>query len=150
VTRVVVGVDGSQEASRALRRAAHEARLRGADLDVVHVVAAPSVLADPVLFPPPSRQELHARGLELIDETLTGTEVDDLEVERITVIGHAARALCDVAKGAELLVVGARGLGGFRGLLVGSVTHQVVAHAPCPVLVVVPEDRTVAQEPPQE
>ena len=148
MTRVVVGVDGSRDAASALRRAVHEARLRGADLDVVHVVAAPSVLADPVLFPPPSRQELHARGLEVIDETLAGTDVGGLEIERIAMIGHAARVLCDVAKGAELLVVGARGLGGFRGLLVGSVTHQVVAHAPCPVLVVVPEGRPVAQEPP--
>jgi nucleotide-binding universal stress UspA family protein len=41
------------------------------------------------------------------------------------------------------LVVGSRGLGGFRGLLLGSVTQQVVAHAPCPILVVVPEDRAL-------
>jgi nucleotide-binding universal stress UspA family protein len=55
--------------------------------------------------------------------------------------GGAAGVLCARAQDAELVVVGARGLGGFRGLLLGSVTQQVVAHSPRPVVVVVPEDR---------
>jgi nucleotide-binding universal stress UspA family protein len=59
-------------------------------------------------------------------------------VEPILVRDQAAGALLDVAKGAELLVVGSRGRGGFTGLLLGSVGQQVVHHAPCPVVVVPP------------
>ena len=50
--------------------------------------------------------------------------------------GQAADAICEEAKGAELLVVGSRGLGGFRGLLLGSVSQQCAHFAPCPVLIV--------------
>jgi nucleotide-binding universal stress UspA family protein len=141
VTRIVVGVDGSEQALRALRWAVEEARGRDAALAVVHVVPRPVNLADPILLPPPPEHDLEARGLEVIDQALAQVETDDLEVERAVVPGHAAWALCEAATDADLLVVGARGLGGFRGLLVGSVTHQVVAHAPCPVVVVVPETR---------
>jgi nucleotide-binding universal stress UspA family protein len=50
--------------------------------------------------------------------------------------GQPADVLCEEAAGADLLVVGSRGLGGFRGLLVGSVSQQCVHHSPCPVVVV--------------
>lgn len=139
--RVVVGIDGSEQAERALHRAVEEARLRGADLTVVHVVSLPFNLADPILMPRPTEDELRSLGLELIDKALGDLAVDDLDVERIALVGHAAHQLCEAAQGADLLVVGSRGLGGFRGLLVGSVTHQVVGHARCPILVVVPQDR---------
>ena len=141
MSRIVVGIDGSEQASRALRWAVADARRRGAELEVVHAVPMPFNLADPILIPPPPEHDLRSAGLKVIDETLAEAEVADLEVRSTVVIGHAASVLCDAAKGAELLVVGSRGLGGFKGLLVGSVTHQVVAHAPCPVLVVVPETR---------
>jgi nucleotide-binding universal stress UspA family protein len=141
MSRVVVGIDGSEQAEQALRRAVEEARLRGAELAVVNVVPIPFDLTDPVLTTQPSEDELRALGRAVIDEALGNVGVEDLEVERIVMIGHAAHGLCNAARGAELLVVGSRGLGGFRGLLVGSVTHQVVGHAPCPILVVVPEHR---------
>lgn len=141
MARVVVGVDGSDQSRRALTLALEEARLRGAQLDVVNAVPEPYMLADPVMAPPPPREGLQAAGLELIDRALTGVDTGSTEIERIAAIGNTVHVLCDVAKGADLLVVGSRGFGGFRGLLVGSVTHQVVAHAPCPILVVVPEGR---------
>lgn len=141
MARVVVGVDRSEHAKRAVRRAVEEARLRGASLQVVYVAPERSMLADPVLMPLPPSAELEAAGLALIDELLEEVDTGDVEVERVTRIGSASRALCKVAKGADLLVVGSRGMGGFRGLLIGSVTQQVVGHAPCPILVVVPEDR---------
>jgi nucleotide-binding universal stress UspA family protein len=141
MARVVVGVDGSEHAVRAVRRAADEARLRGASLEVVHASPEVVTVPDPVLGPPIQRDELRAGGEEIVDRLLSGIDLHDLQVERIVDIGQPARVLCDVARGADVLVVGSRGLGGFRGLLVGSVTHQVVAHAPCPVLVVVPEGR---------
>ena len=141
MSRIVVGVDGSEHAVRALRWAVEDARRRGAGLSVVHAVPFPFNLADPILIPPPPEHDLQLAGLQVIDEALADVEVDDLDVQRTAVIGQAASVLCDAATGAELLVLGSRGLGGFKGLLVGSVTQQVVAHAPCPVVVVGPETR---------
>jgi nucleotide-binding universal stress UspA family protein len=48
--------------------------------------------------------------------------------------------LVETAKDADLLVIGSRGLGGFRGMLLGSVTQQVIAHAPCPIVVITPDE----------
>lgn len=139
--RVVVGVDGSDHARRAVRHAVEEAKRRGAALDVVTAVTEPAMFMDPVMVPPPPRDELRAAGLEVIDQSLAGVDTGSLTVERISVVGGTSKVLCEAAEGADLLVVGSRGLGGFRGLLVGSITQQVVAHSPCPVLVVVPENR---------
>ena len=141
MSRIVVGVDGSEHAKRALVCALHEARLRGASLDLVYAVPEPIMLADPVLMPTPPRDRLHEEGLAMIEKMLADIDTGDVAVEPIAAIGSAANVLCHTAEGADLLVVGSRGLGGFRGLLLGSVTQQVVAHAPCPILVVVPEDR---------
>ena len=60
----------------------------------------------------------------------------DVEVEWLGVPGNPAEVLIEASKGAALLVVGSRGLGGFMGLLIGSVSSQCVHHAHCPVLVV--------------
>ena len=66
-----------------------------------------------------------------------GDEVAE-QVERVALAEAPAPALLREAEEADLLVVGSRGLGGFKGLLVGSVSQQVTTHAPCPVLVVPP------------
>jgi nucleotide-binding universal stress UspA family protein len=140
--RIVVGLDSSQEAVRALRWALDEARLRGAELQLVHAYPTPELVALPAVVTLPSDDELRAAADEVISEQLERVGgPGDVSVTRTVRSGGAAAVLCEVAKGADLLVVGARGLGGFRGLLLGSVTHQVVAHSPCPVLVTVPEHR---------
>jgi nucleotide-binding universal stress UspA family protein len=141
VARIVVGIDGSEQALRALRRAVEEARLRGARLDVVHASPEVITITDPVLGPPIRHDTLLEGGQDVIERALSGVDRQGVEVEPIVMVGQPARVLCDVARGADLLVVGARGLGGFRGLLLGSVTHQVLSHASCPVLVIVPEGR---------
>lgn len=138
--RIVVGVDGSEHARRAVRVALEEAERRQADVEAVYAVVASGMMPDPVSQPGPRREEARSAGQEVLDEVLTDVG-GQATVERTVRIGNATRVLCEAADDAELLVVGSRGLGGFKGLLVGSVTQQVIAHAPCPVLVVVPEDR---------
>ena len=87
-----------------------------------------------------------ATGLEQsIKEALD--DEDAALVHRHVVQGHPAQALIDQAAGADLLVVGCRGHGGFTGMLLGSVSQHVVAHAPCPVLVVRGERLPGAPEP---
>jgi len=142
---IVVGVDGSPGSLEALRFAAAEARLRGARLRVVHAwtvplavaLPEPAVLAQP-LIPEPEFEQVRAallvEGEKLLDEALAG--LDAPEVERVLAEGTPAHALVQAAEGADLLVVGSRGRGGFRGLLLGSVSQQCAHHAPCPVAIV--------------
>lgn len=141
MSRIVVGVDGSEDSKRALACAVHEARLRDATLDLVYAVPEPIMLGDPVMMPPPPRDTLRAEGLAMIEKVMADIDTGEVPVEPIAAMGSPAKVLCEVAKGADMLVVGSRGLGGFRGLLLGSVTQQVVAHASCPILVAVPEER---------
>lgn len=61
-------------------------------------------------------------------------------VERTLVCGDAAMSILDAAKGADLVVLGSRWIGGFGGLLLGSVSQKVARHAPCPVMVIPPSD----------
>jgi nucleotide-binding universal stress UspA family protein len=137
---VVVGVDDSPDGRRALRWAAEEAALRGAVLEAVHVVPPRDVPSFPGTLPMPSRDDLELAAAQLLDEQLADVEVPDLRVERTVAAGRSTAAvLCERARSADLLVVGARGRGGFAGLRLGSVSHHVVAHAPCPVVVVVPD-----------
>ncbi len=142
MNRIVVGVDSSEGSERALRWALDEAELRGAELELVHSFPPPEMVALPAVVTLPSDDELRKGAEEIIDEALASAGGPrDVPIVRTVRSGGAASVLCEVAEGADLIVVGARGLGGFRGLLLGSVTHQVVAHAPCPVVVTVPEHR---------
>lgn len=132
--RVIVGADGSEGSRRAIRWAAEEARFRGAVLEVVHawtLLGQPDDgTFDPNYGEDEARQFLDAE-LEAVGEALDG-----VEVERTVVCDLGAPALIDAAKRADLLVVGSRGRGGFRGLLLGSVSSQVVHHAQCAVAII--------------
>jgi len=148
VTRViVVGVDSSDGAKAALRFALEEAKLRDASLRAVHAwqfasIGAPAIEA--------GTQPLfgieHAEAQRSVEASLEAAleeaipDPGPVDVERRIVEGTAAGALVDESRGADLLVVGSRGLGGFRGLLLGSVGRQVTHHAACPV-VIVPHER---------
>ncbi len=136
--RIVVGVDGSDHSRCALHFAFEEAHRRGARVDVVHAWNIPTTMATPGYLGPvdvPPVDEFARDAKELVAQ-LVASAPPDLEVETITCRGPAARILLDVARGADLLVVGSRGRGGFRGLLLGSTSHQSISHAPCPVVVV--------------
>lgn len=146
MARIVVGVDGSPASRNALRWAADEAVARGASLEVVHVydpTPTYEVYRYPEGLPTPVDQERHdeemeRHALKLLAE-MVGTLDQRLHVrveQRLIVSPRPAHALLDAATGAEMLVVGSRGHGGFTGLLLGSVSNQCVHHATCPVVVV--------------
>ncbi len=140
--RIVVGLDSSADSQRALRWAVDEARVRGDELELVHAFPTPELVALPAVVTLPSDDELKASAIEILEEAVASIGgIDDVEYTFRAEAGGAASVLCRAARDADLLVVGARGLGGFRGLLLGSVTHQVVAHATCPVVVTVPDER---------
>ena len=138
--RIVVGVDGSTHAKAALAWALDEARLRGASVEIVHVWQFPSVAMTsfgsaslPVVTP----EDLGAAAEAVIHDVVAGLTPEDRKLVTSTVErGHPAEVLLAAAKGADMLVVGSRGHGGFAGMLLGSVSSQVVHHAPCPVVVV--------------
>lgn len=137
--RIVVGVDGSDMSRTALTWAVDEAVQWGSQLDVVLAWQLPiPVMATPFTIPyeiDASAAEEHAG--KLLDAMVDGARIpSDVRVERILVHDPAPAALLDASKGADLLVVGGRGHGGFRGLVLGSVSSQCVHHAECPVVVV--------------
>jgi nucleotide-binding universal stress UspA family protein len=139
--RIVVGIDGSELSTRALRWAIDEGRAHAATVEAVHAWHVPYAVASTAAAVQPALFEDSAR--ELLDRSVEAAsgDVTDVRVERVLVGGSAADAILDAAKRADAVVVGSRGVGGFRGLLLGSVSHQVAHHAPCPVVVVPPEQR---------
>jgi len=135
--RIVVGVDGSENARRALQWAVDEARRRHATVEAVCAWHPPYVSSyayipeiDPGLF--------EADAEQILDEAVGAVRATGIVIEKKPLLGGAAEVLADEAKGAALVVVGSRGRGGFAGLVLGSVSQQVVHHAPCPVVIVPP------------
>jgi len=136
-TGVVVGVDGSEPAAAAFRWALDEASKRGTKLTAV---LAWSLLdqAHPdgrSQFDPDYSADDAATALDtMLSSAVRGLDLST--VHRVVVNDLPARALIDAAADSALLVVGSRGLGGFRGLMLGSVSHRCVGHAPTPTVVV--------------
>ena len=140
---IVVGVDGSEGAASALEFAAAEAALRGATVRIVSAWDLPPTVYEAGLAPAPplipeTMEALSERAQQLADEGLATVKKLQPSVsgEAVAVQGQAADALLAQAEEADLIVVGRRGLGGFKSLLLGSVSQQVVQHASCPVVVV--------------
>ena len=138
IKRIVVGVDGSDNSRAALKWAISEAAVHGAKLEVVHswdipvlfgTYSTPSAAYDPQTFEEAAQA--------VLDEVVASSDQHALQqpIEKILAEGQAAAMILETAKGADLLVVGQRGRGGFTGLLLGSISHQVVHHATCPVVV---------------
>lgn len=134
---IVVGVDGSEASVRALRWAVEEARLRNARVRAVHAWSYPHVSTYHQAvraLSAPLAEEAEAT----LDRAVRGGAAGaaGVEIEQVVVEGPAAAALVDASSDASLLVVGSRGLGGFSGLLLGSVSHQAASHASCAVVIV--------------
>jgi nucleotide-binding universal stress UspA family protein len=135
-TRIVVGVDGSPVALLALDFAIDEARLRHADLHVTYAYAAiASALTGSTGKDYYEQVENDAR--ELLQGILASApSTEGVQVEWLAVPGNPSEVLIEASKEADLLVVGSRGVGGFMGLIMGSVSTQCVHYSLCPVLVV--------------
>lgn len=141
---IVVGVDGSEDAATALRWAKRQAELTDGTLDVVTAWMFPVFLdyapADPANL---DFGKFAAQSLkENVNEVFGPGGPGPTDRVRTSVVqGHAAQVLVDKSSGADLLVVGCRGYGGFTGALLGSVSTYCVHHANCPVTVIRPSKR---------
>ena len=139
--RIVVGVDGSENAIQALHFAIEEARIRGARLRAVTAWHVPPAVYGAGWAPASTdldefRKLAEASLRESVAEA--GATEAGIEVTPVVREGHPVDVLIAESEGADLLVVGTRGLGGFKKLVLGSVSGQVAHHAPCPVVIVPP------------
>jgi nucleotide-binding universal stress UspA family protein len=136
--RVVVGIDGSTAAHQALAWAADEARARNASLEVVHAWQPPYVGGYPFVPATVDFALFEEGARKTMDEAIAATDLSGLEgkVTRTIECTGPASALLEAATRAQVVVVGARGVGRIERFLLGSVSDQVAQHAPSPVVVV--------------
>jgi nucleotide-binding universal stress UspA family protein len=134
--RIVVGVDGSPSSVQALAWAVREARLTGGLVDAVCAWQYPASYGWAMTEAEPEIGKLSMETLEKAVAEAGAAAEDRVRILLHAVRQDAAEALIEAAKGADLLVVGTRGHDGFARLLLGSVSHRCVHHAPCPVVVV--------------
>ena len=136
--RVVVGVDGSEPSEAALRWALDEGAAHKAVVQVVHAWETPVIYRSGGGVSGSEMGGVESGAHRLVDDMIERLDetAASVEVERTVVPGGPASSLLDAAEGADLVVVGRRGLGGFGRLLLGSVSEHVARHAPCPVVVV--------------
>ena len=132
--RIVVGADGSDQSKAAMDWAIEESRLRGGEVQALtawnfpYVSDALGTAWDYEIFQKDAQAILEAE-LERVKD-------QDVAITGRIVEGNAASALIEASKAADLIVVGSRGHGGFTGMMLGSVSHQTIHHAHCPVLVI--------------
>ncbi|MFJ8017757.1 universal stress protein [Streptomyces sp. NPDC096339] len=137
--RIVVGVDGSPSSQAALRWAVRYAGLVGGKVEAVTAWEVPgsSSWSAPAVDATFDEEDAERR---LVEEVRTVLGEDGASsVHQRLVHGHPVDVLVDAAEGADMLVVGSRGRGGFSRALLGSVSQQAALHAPCPVTIVRPD-----------
>jgi nucleotide-binding universal stress UspA family protein len=134
VPRIVVGVDGFESSTAALRWAIHQAKLTGA---VVEAVTAWHIPPNSGMVPGADMPDYQDDARMVLTEAIAQTCTIDTDVEvRLRVVeGRAGSVLVEAADGADLLVVGNRGHGGLAEALIGSVGQYCVRYAPCPVVI---------------
>jgi nucleotide-binding universal stress UspA family protein len=139
MSTIVVGVDGSEGSVDALRFAIDEARTRGAEVKAVSAWHVPQMIYSggyvPMPIDPIDYEQFTTAALDKVMDEV-GANENGVKVSPVVHQGQAAEVLVEEAKSADLLVVGSRGRGGFRGLLLGSVSQQCAHFAPCPVVIV--------------
>ncbi|MEU3530849.1 universal stress protein [Streptomyces murinus] len=137
--RIVVGVDGSEGSKQALNWAVRQAELTGGWVEAVIAWDVPQFHGALGWMPPSSSDEAALEGRAQSEVTSAVEEAvaahPTVQVSTVARYGTPASVLLQASRDAALLVVGSRGLGGFKGLLLGSVAQHCVQHAHCPVLV---------------
>ena len=138
---IIVGVDGSDSSRAALRWAYDEAVHHGASITVVTTWVPPTMPMTPPYGSLPTEgyaEQPRVDALELLERFTADFEERTPAVDLRTSVeeGNPAKVLIERSREADLLVVGSRGHGGFAGMLLGSVSQHLVAHAECPVVVV--------------
>lgn len=137
---VIVGVDGSASSAAALDWAARYAEATGTELVAVLAWHYPSAVGGPPVgvAPEPVTSEVERSRYEILDKAIETSCANrpSVRVQRRVVYGHPAQVLIDESNDAALLVVGSKGYGGFRGMMLGSISTHCVTHAACPVTVV--------------
>jgi nucleotide-binding universal stress UspA family protein len=134
---VVVGVDGSEESTQAVAFAAAEADREGQELTVVYAFQAPRWVNGGLLGENLAQLMVEEEQI-VLSETISGLSEDypDLVVHKVLESDmEPAAALVQAAAEAQMLVVGSRGRGGFKRLLLGSTAHSVLTHLPCPTVI---------------
>ncbi|MFI7742469.1 universal stress protein [Kocuria rhizosphaericola] len=137
--RIIVGVDGSDSSKEALREGARLAQALDAPLEAI------SCWHDPILYAATNRtipelkpEAFRADSQRMLENTLEEVFGQDRPVQLSTRLlhGRPAELLVEESKNARMLVLGRRGVGGVLGMVLGSVSSALVAHAHCPVLIV--------------
>lgn len=135
---IVVAVDGSPGSAVALDFAIDEALLRGSKLRLVSAWEIPPAVLASVVAGKEFYEDFLNNAMRVVQESAAYVEkrAPQLEHEEVVAEGQAGKVILENAKDAELLVVGRRGHGTFREILLGSTTRQVTVYAKCPVVVV--------------
>ena len=135
---VVVGVDGSAASTGAVAYAANTAATRGVPLLLVTTYTVPAAMfAEGMIPPQPVYDELEKEGLPIVEQAkATALKVaPGIEVSYAIAEGNPAQVLIDYSRKVKMIVLGSRGLGGIKGMVLGSVSAAVASHAFCPVVV---------------
>lgn len=146
--RILVPLDGSEHSLRALENAIQIAKKFGSKINLIHIysIVVPSVspifLSESAALAPEIATELGDAKRKVGEDILTESErrvnTEGIQVEKLLVEGHVVEKILETANkgGFNLIAMGARGLGRMKEVLLGSVSHSIVRHAKCPVLVV--------------
>ncbi|EFK55406.1 universal stress protein [Corynebacterium genitalium ATCC 33030] len=138
---VVVGVDGSEVSVKATQVAFEEAQARGAELVAVHTYMDNSSPAAGAIVTEDQLQQVDQQRAKKLEDALSSfsAEFPNVTVRKVVTRDRPVRALVEQAQGAQLLITGSHGRGGFKGMLLGSTSRALLQAAPCPMMVVRPE-----------
>lgn len=137
VNKIVVGIDGSPSSVAALDWALDQAERTGATVEAITAWEYPAFYSwEGGAISPREFEGAASVTVENVVDAALEERGTSVSVRTQVIQGHSAQTLLEASQGAELLVVGSRGHGGFVGALLGSVSQKCAHHSPCPVVIV--------------